>query len=160
MKTRIALISLLLISLISTSSWLTLGDAETLNAQAQTAQDPRMVKPGETDYAAVNRVIQTIYTGAAGSTTVRSSADYALPMGNINNNSAKFTKPSQMDMNADGLIDLIYSGTVLPEYNLTQDSTAAGYIQYVMLNTGNGFRLVYACKQGPPTYHYQGDCAQ
>jgi len=77
---------------------------------------------------------------------------YALPAINIHNNG----NPSQMDMNGDGLLDMVYS-----YYNGNHGN------QYVLLNTGSGFEMVYSCRKttdyGPYSQikgvYYQGDCA-
>ena len=68
----------------------------------------------------------------------------ALPKANFHNNSM----PVLLDMNGDGLTDIVYSKYISSET-----------YQYVLLNTGDGFEFAYTClwKGSPKTY--RGTCA-
>jgi hypothetical protein len=83
----------------------------------------------------------------------KTAAPYALPNHEIRvefkNNGVG---PSQMDINGDGLSDLIFSSTYA--YN--------NRFQYVLLNNGQGFEKAYVCRFHRNDYEpdtYTGDCA-
>lgn len=85
---------------------------------------------------------------------------YALPRINMfyfPDNYAAYA-PLQLDINADGLLDFVYS-------KISTYTTNDYVDQYVILNTGNGFNLAYVCKAtgtssgGVWSYTYKGDCA-
>lgn len=101
--------------------------------------------------------------------------DYALPLdvnlhnliGNLGQSQsmhdsiiAKYAKatPLFQDINGDGLVDIVYSYY----YNGYSNYSGGGNVdvtdQYVMLNNGQGFDLVYKCNRNGN--HYTGDCAK
>jgi hypothetical protein len=62
--------------------------------------------------------------------------------------------PIVMDINGDGLSDLVYSQ--MPEYYLDRYNGK----QYVLLNTGSGFEKAYYCRYSANgATQYSGDCA-
>lgn len=74
---------------------------------------------------------------------------FALPAIPMHNNGY----PIQIDMNGDGLLDLVYS-TVY----------TSGASQYVLLNNGQGFDAAYLCNKSfvatrTPQHVYRGHCA-
>lgn len=90
-----------------------------------------------------------------------SPVPYALPAINISQNNGQ---PIQMDMNGDGLLDIVYAGV--------GSAQGVGQIanQYVLLNTGSGFEIAYICQKDyryvpnrhPPEVDqifYRGHCA-
>jgi hypothetical protein len=66
------------------------------------------------------------------------------------------TTPLFQDINGDGLADLIYSGPekIVGDYTFNQNRN-----QYVLLNNGEGFDLVYFCKRELISARFTGDCA-
>ncbi|MGE3340618.1 MAG: hypothetical protein AB7J46_01565 [Candidatus Altimarinota bacterium] len=60
--------------------------------------------------------------------------------------------PVQMDMNGDGLLDLVFSMSDINPYD-----PPSYYDQYVLLNTGSGFEVAYICRRDGTLY--QGHCA-
>lgn len=83
--------------------------------------------------------------------SVQSPVPFALPNQNINISYNYGQGPTQMDINGDGLVDLVYSFV----YSLST-------FQYVLLNNGQGFSKAYVCKVQKSTTlatTYQGDCA-
>jgi hypothetical protein len=88
---------------------------------------------------------------------------YALPAINIYQNNGQ---PTQMDMNGDGLLDIVFANA---GYDSSYGSGLVG-TQYVLLNTGSGFEISYFCKKDFKTKwmgthaeldftYYQGECA-
>lgn len=156
MSTRLLLSTFVLLSIVSAGTWFATLPSETPTAQAQTAQDPRMIRPGEYPSQTIDRIVSSVYNNQY-SINAKTSVDYALPMMEIHDKSQWWSiSPLQMDLNADGLSDFVYS------------TVYSNQTQYVMLNTGNGFRMVYVCKYTPQntnpqvyqaSYGYQGDCA-
>jgi hypothetical protein len=75
---------------------------------------------------------------------------YALPALTTHNNG----QPLTIDVNADGLLDYVYS--------YYASGTAASTKQFVILNTGSGFNLAYICDYtlASGVHTYKGDCAQ
>ena len=128
------------------------------DALAQSS-NPRIVRPAEKGIEALERIFV-----AETPTTMRStSANYALPQEEIYQSVQYHTgtshikwAPIQMDLNSDGLQDLVYSRYQENYYPL-------GGHQYVMLNNGNGFELVYGCIMTRvdlvQAIKYKGDCA-
>lgn len=94
------------------------------------------------------------------SSTINSTLPpYALPRVNIWEDTGSGylpKKPIAIDVNADGLLDQVYSyvyvNTSGPEINVEQ---------YTILNTGSGFNLAYVCtyKLQSGVHTYKGDCA-
>jgi len=116
-----------------------------LNAQAQTV---RMV--AGPDYEMFN----SIYLTPTSNSPRSPMPEYALPnMVLLVDNATQPDGPLQMDVNADGLLDFVYAYY----YNSTNPIVR----QYVVLNTGSGYNLVYVCEKrtesGVTTY--KGDCA-
>jgi hypothetical protein len=74
--------------------------------------------------------------------------------------------PSYVDINGDGLVDMMYSAPS----GLDNSSNSVSWFQMVALNNGEGFDVVYTCmerriQEGSPTYptyrmEYQGDCVE
>jgi hypothetical protein len=87
---------------------------------------------------------------------------FALPGNNLNfmAQGTIGVLPMQMDLNGDGLTDFFFTsqsneGPPYPSFDV---------FQYVLINTGNGFRMEYICRgRMNRTYGYQerwwGDCA-
>lgn len=75
---------------------------------------------------------------------------YALPRIYLQTSSQP-TLSQTIDINADGLLDFVYSYYASSVLN-----------QYVILNTGNGFDLAYVCQDtlSGGVHTYKGDCAQ
>lgn len=90
------------------------------------------------------------------SLNLRKDTDFAFPYLNffqvVTYNNNPYLMPTQIDINGDGLTDLIYSVT-----NLQQASPT----QYILINNGSHYELVYFCavysNSGGPIY--QGHCA-
>lgn len=86
--------------------------------------------------------------------------EYALPAVNqfnyVNIGSYYYYSPVHMDMNGDGLLDMVYSKVDYGGYPPVPTKSE----QYVMLNTGSAFDLVYVCYYySTSNPKYQGDCA-
>lgn len=84
------------------------------------------------------------------STTAVTDAEFALPW--VRFTSSDNGDPVLIDMNGDGLTDVVYS------------KPAAETLQYVLLNTGDGFEVAYSCYYSddygtPYQYTYRGTCA-
>ncbi|MGE3340617.1 MAG: hypothetical protein AB7J46_01560 [Candidatus Altimarinota bacterium] len=92
---------------------------------------------------------------------------YGLPAITLNTPSNNFAAPFQIDMNGDGLLDIVYS-------SIGNGSYGAGTIgtQFVLINNGSGFEIGYSCKRDYKTtsyssagsqfldyIYYQGTCA-
>lgn len=100
------------------------------------------------------------------STTRNDSAAYTLPFENFFSFIDNKRVPTLIDVNGDGLTDMIYSYVyVWGEESIGQrDGT-----QWVVLNVGDGYELVYYCKVANQrnasnqiingAYEYWGDCA-
>jgi hypothetical protein len=83
---------------------------------------------------------------------IKHAIPFALPDLSIHTFMNYKSAPLQMDINGDGLIDIVYSYS--PHILIST--------QYVLLNNGNGFENGYLCKKSPDVLgfpSYQGDCA-
>lgn len=83
---------------------------------------------------------------------------YALPRLRIWESQGNNLVPIQMDLNADGLMDYVYSNV-----SLVGSSGDPFADQYVLLNNGVNFELAYICTYKYNSYYnthtYKGDCA-
>lgn len=133
-----------------------------LNSSANVlAQSGRRIQPGDEAFKVQN---SAYFSRLPHSLNRKANVPFALPFGSI------FSEPAQnqygpviIDMNGDGLSDLVYSFG--GEY----------FTQAVALNTGDGFDLIYYCARyavfneagqvqldgnGQNIVHYYGDCAE
>ncbi len=103
------------------------------------------------------------------STTRNDDAAYALPFENFFAYIDNRRVPTLIDVNGDGLTDMIYSFVyVAGDWGNTSYGERSG-TQWVVLNVGDGYELVYFCnienqKDGNNqkiygSYEYKGDCA-
>jgi len=107
-------------------------------------------QPAKASYDTGDRVqaMQDFYgelsTTSNTSSTKDTDVPNALPKANFHSN----YMPMLIDMNGDGLTDMVYSRYI-----------SAETYQYVLLNTGDGFEFAYTClwKGSPKTY--RGTCA-
>lgn len=123
---------------------------EIFPAQAQTTR----ILEGPNAYP-----FKSTYLTPSSNTAASTLPDYALPAVNyfsfIANGSSSYYLPLSVDVNADGLLDSIYS-KIVQDYNGTVNQAD----QYVLLNTGNGYNLVYICRKDDSLNPiYKGDCA-
>lgn len=90
---------------------------------------------------------------------------------NRNQNPQYYDKPLQIDLNGDGLQDLLYSKANVSLHGQTQNFVWTGLEQYIILRRANGFELAYKCHQSSKSVYvspaipqqtqwwYYGDCA-
>jgi hypothetical protein len=71
---------------------------------------------------------------------------------NIQNNENSPQKASTVDINGDGLVDLLY-------HDSYWYSSKQYYYSALFLGNGNGFDLIYKCAKDGDTNKYYGDCA-
>ena len=124
------------------------------------AQTGRRIQPGDAAFQFNNSQYMATLPH---SLNRKADVPFALPSGNIfSEPEANRYGPVIIDMNGDGLSDLVYS---FGDTDL--------YSQAVALNTGDGFNLVYYCAHyvvlnpdgtaqmlnGKNVVHYFGDCA-
>lgn len=117
------------------------------------AQTTRILK-GPNSYP-----FKSTYLTPTSNTAATTLPEYALPAVNYFtftvNGSSSYYLPITVDVNADGLLDSIYS-KVVQDYN----GTVSQADQYVLLNTGSGYNLVYICRKDDSSNPiYKGDCA-
>src|SRR5690606_35816647 len=118
---------------------------EVLPAKAQTT--PRMIAGPTKD------VFSTAYLTPTSNQENPNLPIYALPRLPLYPPNSGL--PLTIDINADGLIDFVYSYVL--------DGADKRERQYVILNTGNGFELAYICDHqftySTNTHVFKGDCA-
>jgi hypothetical protein len=84
---------------------------------------------------------------------VPGTVDFALPFMEfttvIQDGNNRRHSPLFVDVNGDGLIDMLYSRMLYDGLSATQ---------FVALNTGSGWEYVYVCRRNSQGYYY-GDCS-
>lgn len=88
------------------------------------------------------------------SSRLKREVPYALPMMDIGTQTPTGYSPESMDINGDGMEDLVLS------YSQGQEK-----YQVVLLNTGEGFEAAYLCgytnaNDSTGQFTYRGDCAE
>ena len=90
------------------------------------------------------------------------SQQYYRGWQNRNKPAQYFDKPLHIDLNGDGLQDLLFSKGHVSLHGQTQNFIWTGLEQYIILRRANGFELAYKCRQerdAQNKYWYYGDCA-
>ena len=128
-------------------------------AQAQTLPNRKLTEPGFD----ILKMIQD----SPSSESKRTSVQYALPQMELMSDNM----PLQIDMNGDGLMDMVYSDLLNAS---ACRSNIYSYIQFVLLNNGRGFEVAYSCYYMPAYFRnpsincreasapdkYTGTCAE
>jgi len=117
---------------------------------------------GGTRVQATDNIVFDIGDTFSTSTTRTDDVPYALPLDHFYSKAENNRVPMMTDVNGDGLADMIYSyvGVNYADY---KDAT-----QYVLLNVGDGYEVVYYCKVKnqkngsnqdiPGAFEYTGHC--
>lgn len=110
----------------------------------------RRIQAGENLYVGG---FSTLSSDPRVSSTPKQNVPFALPAINLFVDHSSGEGPILVDVNGDGLQDLVFS------------KLTGSILQFVLLNTGDGYEMAYGCYVNPAfggggvTQEFRGDCA-